>query len=166
MASLRVDAVRLRFRLRVAALLCAVAVAASCAGDAPPPGEPQSPPKAQVPAESVAAVPPAAPAVPAAPAKKQIEFDPAKLVGMNEAALIELLGTPAFTRRDAPAQLWRYRHASCVLDLYLYSAREAPDGVGRVRHFEARGVADGDITARACVIRLLEARAADKADRS
>ena len=43
-----------------------------------------------------------------------------RLIGQNKEALVRLLGAPGFKRRDPPAEVWRYRDQSCLLDLYLY----------------------------------------------
>ena len=49
--------------------------------------------------------------------------------------LLARLGPPDFTRRDPPAELWQYRGATCVLDLFLY-----PDaGSMKVSHTQTRG---------------------------
>lgn len=54
--------------------------------------------------------------------------------GMRAARLVALLGPPDLRRADPPAELWQYRTAECVLDLYLYR-----DGKGyRVIHAETR----------------------------
>lgn len=54
-------------------------------------------------------------AIPKAPA-----LEAAALKGMSAASLTEILGRPAFTRRDAPAEIWQYRVKACTLDLFLY----------------------------------------------
>ena len=43
-----------------------------------------------------------------------------QLTGLNEAELWRLLGKPDFRRHEAPAEIWQYRSADCVLDLFLY----------------------------------------------
>jgi hypothetical protein len=43
------------------------------------------------------------------------------LAGLDPAQVRALLGPPDFRRIDAPAELWQYRSADCVLDLYFYS---------------------------------------------
>jgi hypothetical protein len=77
-----------------------------------------------------------------------------------------MLGTPAFMRRDASAQLWRYTTRSCVLDLFLY--RNGASGPFVVKHLTARAAtgaapataASGtEINPRACFGALLRARA-------
>lgn len=42
------------------------------------------------------------------------------LTGMDPAQLIALLGAPDLRRREPPAELWQYRNADCVLDVFLY----------------------------------------------
>jgi len=44
----------------------------------------------------------------------------ASLNQMSDRQLMQRLGAPDFTRRDAPAEIWQYRSASCVLDVFLY----------------------------------------------
>jgi hypothetical protein len=44
----------------------------------------------------------------------------ASLETLSTAALIARLGEPDFTRRDPPAEIWQYRGATCVLDIFLY----------------------------------------------
>ena len=54
---------------------------------------------------------------------------------LSAPALLARLGPPDFTRRDPPAELWQYRGATCVLDLFLYP--EA--GTMTVSHAQTRG---------------------------
>ncbi len=89
-----------------------------------------------------------------------IDDDPGRLLGLDRKALRALLGKPGFVRRDDPARMWRYRHANCVLDLFLYAKAGAPAPSFRVRHVEARA---GDLQAtstRRCLRALLVARTA------
>ncbi|HEV2678248.1 MAG TPA: hypothetical protein VGV37_27215 [Aliidongia sp.] len=44
----------------------------------------------------------------------------ASLHDMSDRQLMQRLGSPDFTRRDPPAEIWQYRSASCVLDVFLY----------------------------------------------
>ena len=58
---------------------------------------------------------------------------PHDLLGLSDSELVSLLGAPDFRRTEPPAELWQYRSAHCVLDLFLY-----PDkGTVRVVHSEA-----------------------------
>lgn len=43
-----------------------------------------------------------------------------KLTGLNPAELVSLFGQPDFRRPEGPAELWQYRSADCVLDIFLY----------------------------------------------
>lgn len=147
-----------RRRRRVLAGLALLSLAAACvdAGDV-----------ADAPAAPVAAAPAAAPATePAraaessgAPQVAALDTDPKQLVGMDRAGLAGLLGTPGFTRHDAPAELWQYRHKSCTLDLYLYSDTAGPADAPKVRHYDVRDrKGKNSISARKCLSALLKAR--------
>jgi hypothetical protein len=56
------------------------------------------------------------------------------LTGLSAAEVVGLFGEPDFRRTEPPAELWQYRSADCVLDLFLY---KDPSGV-RVVHSETR----------------------------
>jgi len=65
------------------------------------------------------ALPAAAPlpaTAPAAPARV-----PASLTGLSAGEVVALFGEPDFRRTEPPAELWQYRSADCVLDVFLYS---------------------------------------------
>ena len=111
-------------------------------------------------AENVSVAP--APATRNAPQSAALNSDPKQLFGMDDAGLTNLLGAPVFQRHDAPAELWQYRHKSCVLDLYLY--RESGDsGHGlRVQHYDVRSPSGGEISARDCLAALLKSRLSGK----
>lgn len=75
----------------------------------------------------------------------------ARLVGLDDASLLLLLGPPELKRREPPAEVWRYAGSGCALHLFLY---QGPAGIYRVVHAEARSTgAHGD-----CLDRLIEAR--------
>jgi hypothetical protein len=46
------------------------------------------------------------------------------LTGLSAEQVVALLGEPDFRRAEPPAELWQYRGADCVLDIFLY------DGAG------------------------------------
>jgi hypothetical protein len=81
----------------------------------------------------------------AAPASEQSAVAPvgatapppelAKLHNMSAADVEALVGEPDFRRVEPPAELWQYRTANCVVDLFLYDK----DGGKRVIHEDARG---------------------------
>jgi hypothetical protein len=100
------------------------ALLAACSAASPEPGAPLSPPVAL-----------AAPAEPPAlhPAALRLVL-PKGVVGWSAAELVALLGAPDFRRVEPPAELWQYRSADCVLDLFLYAEK----GAMRVVHSETR----------------------------
>jgi hypothetical protein len=56
------------------------------------------------------------------------------LTGLSAQQVVALLGEPDFRRAEPPAELWQYRNADCVLDLFLYA-----DAAGaHVVHSETR----------------------------
>jgi hypothetical protein len=74
--------------------------------------------------------------------------EPARLKGLSTTQIKTAFGSPAFTRRDAPAEIWQYRGRACTLDLFLYD-----DGAGQtVAHYAMRGVQPLD--ERACLMEL------------
>ncbi len=70
------------------------------------------------------------------------------LTGLDSVGLQELLGAPAFTRRDDPAQLWQYRGDRCTLDIFLY--RPAGGGDFQVDYFATRAFGSAEISTEAC----------------
>lgn len=54
--------------------------------------------------------------------------------GLSAAELVARLGEPDFRHAEPPAELWQYRGADCVLDLFLYPQA----GSERVVYSEAR----------------------------
>ena len=61
---------------------------------------------------------------------------PTSVLGLQARQLEEFLGTPKLVRRDAPAEVWQYRSAACVLDVFLY--QDKPTAGIRVKYAEAR----------------------------
>jgi hypothetical protein len=43
-----------------------------------------------------------------------------ELSGLAPSQVAALYGQPDFRRNDPPAEVWQYRSADCVLDLYFY----------------------------------------------
>lgn len=106
--------------------MSAILVAACAAPSASPPHSAALPENAPI-SLAVAGTPP----LPTGTELKQ-------LAGLSEAELRRLLGAPDFRRREASAQIWQYRSAECVLDLFLYRSA----GAYRVAYAEThdRGV--------------------------
>jgi hypothetical protein len=55
------------------------------------------------------------------------------LAGLKPADVLSILGQPDLKRQEPPAELWQYRAADCVLNLFFYD--EA--GGARLAHVEA-----------------------------
>jgi hypothetical protein len=58
-----------------------------------------------------------------------------KLTGLERASVIEALGAPRLSRREASAEVLTFSGLECSLFVFLY---DGPDGIGIVRHIEAR----------------------------
>ncbi|WP_119460480.1 hypothetical protein [Rhodospirillaceae bacterium SYSU D60014] len=92
---------------------------------------------------------------------RSADIDPARMVGLDGVALERLLGEPALVRRDAPAEIWQYRGADCVLDLFLYreaggqEASGQKEGRPRVLYLEARTGAAEPAPTEGCIGSLL-----------
>jgi len=79
-----------------------------------------------------------------------------ELVGKSESDVRSELGAPAFKRTDGPAQVWQYRGASCLLDVFLY--KEGGGGF-RVKHAELRRRGGTGLSDRACLSDAVSNRA-------
>jgi len=72
---------------------------------------------------------------------------PTRLNNLSGAQIVAMLGEPGFKREENPAQIWRYRSASCVLELMLYRL----DRDLQVRHVEARDDKFRAVAQNACI---------------
>jgi hypothetical protein len=86
-------------------------------------------------------------ALPQPPAAPPAADSPRKLVGLDRPALRALLGAPGLQRVEGPAELWQYRAANCVLDVFLYAGK---DGEARVTHADLRGRRDNRAAPQGC----------------
>ena len=80
------------------------------------------------------------PVEPAEPEPEQtasLDIDPDSLIGLDRNEVEALLGPPSFIRREKPTELWRYRHETCALALFLYVGGAGGDEAFRVRHIES-----------------------------
>ena len=84
------------------------------------------------------------------PAPTYPEIDTLK--GLASANVEDLLGAPHFRRRDNPAELWQYRGADCVIDLFLYPGNGARL---TVEHLAVRGTAGKTVQRQGCFVSLL-----------
>jgi hypothetical protein len=88
--------------------------------------------------EAVAAVAPQTPqngAMAAYPAPRQ------ELIGLDQKAATRLFGTAAEKSEKPPATVWRWRSATCELDLYFYL--DLRSGQMRSLHYAFKGGAVG-----------------------
>jgi hypothetical protein len=91
------------------------------------------------------------------PAAPILSSDPARFIGLGDADLSRAFGQPKQVRKDAPAEVWQYSGADCVVDFYLY------DGEGglTVAYLEARDPAAAATPFDRCVNSLLQSVSAD-----
>jgi hypothetical protein len=75
------------------------------------------------------------PALPAPRTSSDAASRLGELQGLRPVDIVRQFGQPDFRRAEPPAELWQYRTAGCVLDIFLYAE---PDGF-HVLHAEARG---------------------------
>jgi len=80
-----------------------------------------------------------------------IDDNPAQFMGLDPIRLEQRLGAPELRRREPPAEVWQYRTASCILDLFLY----AKSGIKEVVYVEARDFTAAEIETRQCLRGLL-----------
>ena len=122
----------MELRVRAAAIAAAFAIPVALAACAAPNG-----------ATTATRAPSADPALssttPRAPEIKD-------LAGLQPADVVSMLGPPDLRRDEPPAELWQYRAADCVLNLFFYSDA----GGYRLAHAEAwqRSPGGGSVPAR------------------
>lgn len=86
------------------------------------------------------------------PAAAIISSDGSNFIGLDEHALSTALGKPQMVRKEAPAEVWQYGGADCVVDFYLYDK----DGRLEVAYVEARDMRAGSAPTERCVKSLLQ----------
>jgi len=129
-------------RSRLIALLAAVTVLASCAGGGTLGN-----------GNDQAALPDAA----ARPPERDVD----RLIGVSRERLLDTLGPSAFTRRDGPAEIWRYATDDCFLTLFLHRGDQPRGGGLTVQHIEAHArtrPAAAWVNKRSCYGQILELR--------
>jgi hypothetical protein len=87
------------------------------------------------------------------PAAPILSDDPASFIGLGDAELSRTLGQPKQVRKDAPAEIWQYSGADCVVDFYLYAVDQ---GGLAVAFMEARNQAAEATPTDRCVKSLLQ----------
>lgn len=89
------------------------------------------------------------------------EGDVDKLMGVSRESLRDMLGPSTFTRRDGPAEIWRYATDDCFLTVFLHRGDQARTGTLTVQYIEAHPrtvAARAWVTKRNCYGQILEAR--------
>lgn len=111
--------------------------------------------------QSTASLDPADPAATrgAQPAAPILSDDSASFIGLGDQDLSRTLGMPRQVRKDAPAEIWQYSGADCVVDFYLYSGER---GLA-VAYMEARDRAAESTPADRCVKSLLQSVSSESA---
>lgn len=87
--------------------------------------------------------------------RRIINDDPTQLMGLAPDAVNRLLGQPSLLRSEPPAQVWQYKKADCVLDIFLYVGETKPGNM-RVTYYEIRGSKASYKGIRACFAAILE----------
>lgn len=113
------------------------------------PGDEKTGPK-----ETVSVPSPPPPQEPPAATVASLDIGPDRVLGLDGKAVEALLGQPDFVRRENPMELWRYRHESCAVALFLYAGEANGRGPLRVRHIEAWAPGDVETSPRACLSAL------------
>jgi len=98
-----------RQAISCATVALAAALLAACA--APAPTRSSVVPKSPI---------PAAPTLPAAARVPSLQ----DLTGLHQSEILAMLGTPDLKRLEPPAELWQYRAADCVLNLFFYREQQ------------------------------------------
>jgi len=106
-----------------------------------------------------ASAPPAAPVTQAPPDDVRIaslanssEFT--TLGGISSAAVKRLLGEPDLRRQEPPAEIWQYRSADCVLEVFLYRDQ----GQYRVAYAETHDRGLVRVSQSSCYVSIVAAR--------
>lgn len=91
------------------------------------------------------------------PAAPILSSDSAAFIGLGDRELSSTLGKPKQVRKDAPAEVWQYSGADCVVDFYLYDSDPADtDGRMEVAFVEARDLRAESAASERCVKSLLQ----------
>ncbi len=86
------------------------------------------------------------------PAAPLLGTDSDAFIGLADRELSSVLGKPRQVRKDAPAEIWQYSGADCVVDFYLYDA----EGRMEVAFVEARDTKAERTPTERCVKSLLQ----------
>ena len=92
-----------------------------------------------------------------APPEREVE----RLVGVSRDRLLAALGPSTFTRRDGPAEIWRYATDDCFLTFFLHRGDQPRGAVLTVHHVEANArtrAASAWVNPRSCYGQVLQQR--------
>lgn len=96
----------------------------------------------------------------AQPAAAILSSDADAFIGLGERELGQALGKPEMVRKEAPAEVWQYAGADCVVDFYLYDSGPGYDSGGdrrmQVAYVEARDMLADSAATERCVKSLLQ----------
>jgi len=81
---------------------------------------------------------------------------PSKLIGLDQPAAKQLLGSATEQSEAPPATVWRYRNASCELDLFFYL--DLRSGKMRTLHYAFKGDAADPAQQQVCLRSLTASR--------
>jgi hypothetical protein len=89
------------------------------------------------------------------------ERDVEGLVGVSRERLLAVLGPSTFTRRDGPAEIWRYATDDCFLTFFLHRGDQPRGAALTVHHVEANArtrSASAWVNPRSCYGQVLQQR--------
>ena len=113
---------------------------------------PALPGRGEASAEPVEPAAAGAPPPPPAPEQESsLDISPDSLLGLDRKSVRALLGRPSFIRREKPMELWRYRHGSCALALFLYGETAGGAESFRVHHVESWAPGGAETPPRECL---------------
>ena len=98
----------------------------------------------------------AAPSPPDAPATHSSLPRASELIGLNQLGATRLLGTAAEQFEQPPAAVWRYKNATCELDLFFYL--DLRSNQMRTLHYALKGDGGNTVRRQDCLESLHAAR--------
>ena len=75
-----------------------------------------------------------------------------RLVGMDGAEIIKLMGSPDFRRLEPPARIWQYRTMLCIVIIFLYET----DRTVTAEHVESLGQNNTNVDEDKCFRSILK----------
>ena len=108
------------------------------------------------PASAIPATGPAASPPPHASATDSSPPQASGLMGLDQPAVTRLLGATTEQFEQPPAQVWRYKNATCELDLFFYL--DLSSNQMRTLHYTLKGEGGDTLRRQDCVKSLRVAR--------